>query len=80
MVEEIQNFETELLLATFKINLTQFSIKSYSSLIEPLSYQASCLKERCLPLQSKGSVEELDSMLKCVTNCETGLRELQKMQ
>ena len=38
MTDQIQDFETESLLATFKLSLTEWSIKNYSALVEPLNY------------------------------------------
>ena len=77
MTEEIQDFETENLIGTFKFKLTDWTLSQYSSMTDILNSQRRCLKAKCLGTKSNGkSFEEFQS---CIRNCETGMSEILTM-
>ena len=78
MVSEIEigDFETENLMATYKFRLTHWTLNQYSTLDQVLQSEKNCLKARCLADQT----ENLEEFRKCITNCETGQREVLTMQ
>ena len=79
MSDQIEDFENENLLASFKFRLANKSIESYSNLDLLMNSQRKCIKERCLG-DANDELLTIEKMRKCEQNCETGIREVLKMQ
>ena len=74
MTDQIQDFETENLIATQKFRLTNWTLSQYESYLALMQSQKACVAQTCMHLTS------LDSFQKCLYNCEAGQREVLRMQ
>jgi hypothetical protein len=66
------------LLARYKFRLTNWTLDQYASLADVLQSQKQCLQVRCLDQQAE--LATYDLFERCMHNCETGAREVLKMQ
>eukprot|EP00347_Sterkiella_histriomuscorum_P003353 403364618 len=81
------DFETENLISNTKFRLTEWTINQYQTFTEILQSEKNCLEKKCLAQYTKDDINEsqnplslMDSLHKCVQNCETGTQEILKMQ
>ena len=80
MTEEIEDFETENLISTFKFRLTNWTLDQYAHMGEILGSQKNCLKDKCLGVKNEQKFTNFADLQHCVKNCEAGIGELLAMQ